>query len=417
MIQGTGSDVSGLFRRSVPRSSGSRWNERLPALLAAVATQETAALTASAIAEELVETLGACSAAVHFADGDERTLRLVASCNMPEVPAELFVFDGDGDDAVEPAKCAARSRLLFLASEDDEDRDGTLFAVPLLSGSRLLGAITCELPMRLESREFANLDAMGVVFGALVDRARREDESRARAEWTSLVAHELRQPLNALSMHATVLRGAAKGIDVSASVRRISESVLRMNRLIGDLTDVSLVDLGKVRLMRLPTDIVALTTRLADGCGHPAGAIRVEAEGPIPDLEIDAARMEQVLSNLFDNARKYSPAGSVVEVHIERAPNEIVVSVTNEGPCIDERRQARLFDRYFRADYSRNDGMGIGLYVSRGLAEAHGGTISVTSREGLTTFSLVLPLARGSAARPSVAACPAISRPVTALAT
>lgn len=415
MAQVTDSEVSGLFRRSVPRSSSTRWSERLPALLAAVATQETAALTASAIAEELVATLGARCAAVHFADGDERTLRLVASCNMPEAPAELFVFDRNGSDALEPARCCARSRLLFLASDGD-DHDGTLFAVPLLSGSRLLGAITCELPVRLESREFANLDAMGVVFGALVDRARREDESRARAEWTSLVAHELRQPLNALSMHATVL-GAGAGSDVTSSVRRIGESVLRMSRLIGDLTDVSLVALGGVRLRRLPTDIVALATSVADGCGHPAGTIRVAAEGRIPDLDIDAARMEQVLSNLFDNARKYSPAGSLVEVRIERGPGEVVVSVTNEGPCIDERRQARLFDRYYRADYSKNDGLGIGLYVSRGLAEAHGGTISVTSREGLTTFRLVLPLARGSAARPSVAACPSIPRSAAAPAT
>lgn len=146
-------------------------------MLAAVATQETAALTASAIAEELVATLGARSAAVHFADGDERTLRLVASCNMPEAPAELFVFEKDGN---EPAKCSARSRLLFLTSDDDE-RDGTLFAVPLLSGSRLLGAVTCELPARLESRELASLDAMGVVFGALVDRARRAEECRVSA--------------------------------------------------------------------------------------------------------------------------------------------------------------------------------------------------------------------------------------------
>ena len=154
--------------------------------------------------------------AVHFADGDERTLRLVASCNMPEAPAELFVFEKDGD---EPAKCSARSRLLFLASDDDE-RDGTLFAVPLLSGTRLLGAVTCELPARLESRELASLDAMGVVFGALVDRARRAEECRARAEWTSLVAHELRQPLNALSMHATVLDAQASRSDLTSSVRR-----------------------------------------------------------------------------------------------------------------------------------------------------------------------------------------------------
>jgi len=416
MTQAAGSDVSGLFRRSTPRGASTRWNERLPALLAAVATQATAALTASAIAEELVATLGARGAAVHFADGDERTLRLVASCNMPEAPAELFVFDSNGSEATEPAKCAARSRLLFLVSDDDE-HDGTLFAVPLLSGSRLLGAITCELPVRLESRELASLDAMGVVFGALVDRARREDESRARAEWTSLVAHELHQPLNALSMHTTVLCAQGSRGDLTSSCRRIGDSVLRMNRLIGDLTDISLVELGKIRLMRLPTDIVALTRSLADGCGHAVGTIRVEAEGPIPELDLDAARMQQVLSNLFDNATKYSPAGSVVEVRIERRPSEVAVSVSNEGPTIDERRQARLFDRYYRADYSRTDGLGLGLYVSRGLAEVHGGTISVSSRDGLTTFSLVLPLPRGSAARPSVAACPEIPSSAAALAT
>ena len=395
-------------------SASARWNESLPAFMAAVAVQKTAALTASTIAEELVATMGARSAAVYFADGDERTLRLVASCNMPEAPAELGVFDTGG---LEPATCSARSRLLFLAGDRDH-RDGMLFALPLLSGSRLLGAVTCELPRRLDARELASLDAMGVVLGAILDRARREDESQARAEWTSLVAHELRQPLNAVSMHAIMLRRALGEGDAPPSVRRIVDNVQRMSRLIGDLTDTSLVDLGMIQLVRIPTDLVSLTASLADGSGHPAGTVQVEVRGDIPEVDVDPQRMEQVLSNLLDNAVKYAPVESVVRVLIERRAGEVVVSVTNDGPCIDERRQARLFDRYFRADYSRADGLGIGLYVSRGLAEAHGGTISVSSRDGSTTFSLVLPLPRVSrSGRPSVASCPAIPRPAAATAT
>jgi signal transduction histidine kinase len=410
MMQEGENDASGLFRRSAVSGATTRWSEYLPAFLAAVAVQETAALTASAIAEGLVATMGARCAALHFADGDERTLRLVASCNMPEACSELHVFDRDG---LEPAACAARSRLLFL---DKEQRDGALFALPLLSGTRLLGAVTFELPVRVESRELASLEALGVVFGALVDRARREDEARARADWTSLVAHELRQPLNALTMHASVLGTDVENGRVKSSVRRIGDSVQRLNRLIGDLSDTSLVDLGMVRLTRTPTDVVSLVASLADGCGQPTGSVEVAVRGEIPTVDVDPHRMRQVLSNLLDNARKYAPAGSVVRVLVERRVSELVVSVTNEGPCIDERRLARLFDRYYRGDYSRIDGLGIGLYVSRGLAEAHGGTISVSSGAGTTTFSLVLPLARIST-RPSVAGCPAIPRAAAANAT
>jgi signal transduction histidine kinase len=190
-----------------------------------------------------------------------------------------------------------------------------------------------------------------------------------------------------------------------------------MNRLIGDLTDASVVDLGMVRLSRTPTDLVSLTRRLARDCGHPPGTFQVEARSEIPGLDLDSLRIQQVISNLLDNAVKYAPAGTAVRVVVARRASEVVVSVTNEGPGIDERRQARLFDRYYRADYSRKNGLGIGLYVARGLAEAHGGTISVTSRDGATTFSLVLPLAGLTDRRPLVAASAASPRPVAATAT
>jgi signal transduction histidine kinase len=404
MLGGSEKDTSGLYRRTTP-SASARWSESLPALMAAVAVRETEALTASAIAEELVATMGACCAAVHFADEDENVLRLVASCNMAHAPAEVRVHDGS---TREPAASAARSRLLFLSS-DPAHREGTCFAIPLLCGARLLGVVTCELPVRVEPRELASLDAAGVVLGALLDRARREEEASARAEWTSLVAHELRQPLNAMSMHASVLRGESEDAAGARSAQRISENVQRLRRLVGDLTDASLIDLDRVLLTRRPTDLVELTTELTDVCGHPAGSIRVEARGELPVVDVDRYRVQQVLSNLLDNARKHARESSVIRIILERRGGEVVISVTNDGPTIDESRRARLFDRYYRGDAESTDGLGIGLYVCRALAAAHGGTLSVVSHDGTTTFSLALPLGKeqttGSSAPP---------RPVTA---
>jgi len=383
---------SGVFHRPSSRPSSPRAGVRLveivPALLAAVARHSTAARTAAAIANELVELAGARHACVYFADSDEATLRLAGWCNAPEAPAELRVFDVDARQA---AVRAARSRLLYVARE--EGSSTTAFALPLLSCDRLLGVVECELGTRPDARDFATLDSLGVVLGALVDRAVREDDSRARAEWTTVVAHELRQPLSAMTMQADWIASPDHADGVAPMARRIGNTVARLNRLVTDLTDASLLHIGRVRLRRAPVDLVELTKRaLACHSGVATPSTHVRVSGEIPLMALDADRIEQVVSNLVTNAESHGRPGAEIEVGIERRIGEVLLSVTSHGPPIDADRRRTIFDRFVRGDGTRTKGLGVGLYVCRGLVEAHGGSISVTSAGDSTTFCVRLPL-------------------------
>jgi signal transduction histidine kinase len=391
-------DCSGIFRRPPAQRSGGRLIELVPALLAATARHATAADTAAAIATELVEMAGARYAAVYFADADESMLWLAGWCNAPDAPRQLRVYDVDARDA---AVRAARSRLLHLAT-DESSNHGTTFALPLLSGDRLLGVVECELLSLLDARDFATLDSVGVVLGAIVDRAHREDDARARAEWATVVAHELRQPLGAMALQTQWIASAEVEASVAGMVHRIAGSVSRLNRLINDLTDASLVDVGRVCLKRAPTDLVELTERLVErrSAGDtPRAQIRVQGE--IPPMRLDADRIEQVLSNLVANAEKHGRPGAEIDIVIERRIEAVLLSVTSRGPAIPEEQLRSLFDRFFRGDPGKTDGMGVGLYVCRGLVHAHGGSISVRSEGDSTTFFVRFPLC-GS--RPAIVA-------------
>jgi signal transduction histidine kinase len=189
---------------------------------------------------------------------------------------------------------------------------------------------------------------------------------------------------------------------VAGMVRRVAGSVSRLNRLVSDLTDASLVDVGRVSLKRAPTDLVVLTKPLLErrAAGDTPRA-RVRVEGDIPPMKLDADRIEQVLSNLVGNAEKHGRPGAEIEVAIERRSDAVLLSVTSRGPAIPEEKLRRLFDRYFRGEPSQTDGLGVGLYLCRGLVHAHGGAISVRSEGDSTTFYVRLPL---SMSRPAIVA-------------
>jgi signal transduction histidine kinase len=223
-------------------------------------------------------------------------------------------------------------------------------------------------------------------------------------------SHELRQPLNSMSVNAMLLASETGGGQPSKWVRKICDAVARMSRLVGDLTDVCLVDMSRIRLKRKPTDLVSLVERLADGADHDASRnVRVSVRGEVPSMmQLDPGRIEQIVSNLLTNAKKYGRTEADAQVTIERDGDKVLVSVTNDGTPIPAGKQARLFDRYYRAHDGRTDGLGIGLYVCRALAEAHGGTISVRSDESSTTFRVALPVPSQS---PTVVSC----RPLRAM--
>ncbi len=129
--------------------------------------------------------------------------------------------------------------------------------------------------------------------------------------------------------------------------------------------------------------------------GH---TVRLEPPGPLPTVVADPVRVEQVLTNLLSNAGKYSPPRTEIVLEARVGPGEVTLSVTNAGPGIPAHDLPRIFSRSYRtsaARAGRAPGLGLGLYIARGLVEAHGGRIWAESEVGKrTTFSFTLPRAR-----------------------
>lgn len=379
------------------------------AFLHQVAMHDDRPAMARAIAEQLVARLSARRALVYaFACGERRLLRLLASRSVVE-GHELELIDIDESSA--PAARAARTRALQLVGnvlapvphlqERIKLAHPVTFALPLVAGNRLLGVVTTELTEPLAPEAIIDLESLGVVLGALMDRAQLAEQARARDEWMKVVAHEVRQPLSTMTLHARWLSKELQTAtpDVASALGHIAEGVKRVNRLVADFVDAAHADLAEVDLQTREVDLVALAGGLAAPVDPSVPSrIRVVGSGPLR-AEVDPERIEQVLANLLANAMKYGRRGSMVVLAVERSgEDEVELSVTNEGIDIPQEELDRLFELYYRGHQTSSDGWGIGLHVCHRFVEAHAGRILVESGGGTTTFRVILPIARGSQA-------------------
>jgi PAS domain S-box-containing protein len=223
---------------------------------------------------------------------------------------------------------------------------------------------------------------------------------QCREEWAALITHDLRQPLNILMMQIQILQGMAGSSDPERlynAAEQMKNTVRSLNRMVGDLTDVSQIETKRLTLQRHLVDLESLIRGVVERQQALAPERRLEfhVAGPIPEVYIDALRMEKVLVNLITNALKYSDAGSTVDIDVRIVDDDVHVLVTNRGQGISPEELPRLFDRYYRTPRAqgRASGLGLGLYIARSLIEAHGGHIWAESTPGqTTTFHFVLPL-------------------------
>lgn len=234
---------------------------------------------------------------------------------------------------------------------------------------------------------------------ALEDVSAFKTLERMRAQWASLITHDLRQPLTSILGFASLL---AQQQDLPPPIRNriaaIGSAARRLVRISRDLLDASLMDARHLGLERAPTDVAALVRNVAEELSRETvdKPIRVVLDADLPRLDVDPVRIEQVLENLLSNARKYGRPGSEIVVHVERAPDEVRIHVRNVGDPLDEDELSRIFTRFYRgrnAVRAGFPGMGLGLYICRTLVEAHGGRIwaACTPSEEVV-FSFALPL-------------------------
>jgi signal transduction histidine kinase len=245
--------------------------------------------------------------------------------------------------------------------------------------------------------------AFGRVLGAQHERLQREhrDVERLREEFAEIVAHDLRNPIAMITMQLDLLQQDAIGdVNVPAeALRRLSRGAHRLDQMVGDLLDASHIEVSRLNLhpepVELPAAVTAVVARLGPTFGkHP---IRVVVSGSPPRVRVDPSRLDQVLSNLVDNAAKYSPEDAPITISIEGEDDGAVVKVRDQGYGIAPEDIPLLFDRIYQAKRARarKTGLGLGLYIAKGLVEAHGGRISVESQvDRGSTFAVWLPAAR-----------------------
>lgn len=222
----------------------------------------------------------------------------------------------------------------------------------------------------------------------------------AREEFLSVTAHELKTPITSLTGYTQLLlRRLQRNQQVNkASFQQaldaIEHQAAKLNQLVNQLLDVSRIDTGDLLIQRQLTDLRSLAERVASSLQLTSDRHRLVVSAPeIVPIAVDPLRLEQVLTNLVDNAIKYSPAGGTVQIAIGPLPDEHVqISVTDQGPGLSAEQRARIFERFYRVQRRDGRGIGLGLYISRQIVELHGGHLTVESpSSGGSRFVITLP--------------------------
>jgi two-component system sensor histidine kinase KdpD len=298
--------------------------------------------------------------------------------------------------------------------------------VPLKIGQRVVGVV--RLVVSEEARSFAELQGLGVEreqsyhrhaffwtfldqAASIIERARLRQENlqvellqrtdALRAALLSSVSHDLRTPLASIKAGASSLLQEDVQWDEDARhsfVLAIENEADRLNRLVGNLLDMSRIEGGALKPEK---EWYPIDELLHDVFGHmqtllQGRPVHTVIPDNLPPVELDYLQMDQVLTNLIENAVRYTPSASPIEIGVEVVDGQMMVSVADRGPGIPPEDMERIFDKFYRVlgvQRQGTIGSGLGLAVCRGLVEAHGGRIWAENRlGGGAIFKFMLPL-------------------------
>jgi signal transduction histidine kinase len=285
-------------------------------------------------------------------------------------------------------------------------------AAPLLLGTTPIGMVSI---LRSDADAFDEDEVelaalLGRLLASSVQNMRAYEFERAtvaelrrlsalRADFVSLVSHELRSPMAAVIGAARTLEERWRELNAdqrAAFLALIADETNRLATLIGDVLDTSRIEAGTFSYRFTEVDVAELVQATAAGFALHQDEVSViaHAEGVLPSVRGDRERLRQVLRNLLENAVKYSPAGEAVDVRARAEDGRVLVTVEDSGPGIPAEQHGLIFERFGRANVGLGKpGTGLGLFIARSIAEAHGGTLSVLSAPGRgAVFTLELPV-------------------------
>ena len=238
------------------------------------------------------------------------------------------------------------------------------------------------------------------ITGTVEDITQLKDLQRLREEWTSVIAHDLRQPIGFIAMASDFLPTLHNG-EMSPREKdmadRIRGAALTLTRMVDDLLDMSLLAADRLKLERDWVDPRLLVRDTVERLSHLTSdhPVKVQESRDLMPVFVDPMRIGQVLGNLVSNAAKYGDEHGEIVLDLARRDGVVEISVTNHGKGIDPEDLPRIFSRFMRSKATRRTGvhgLGLGLYIAKGVVNAHGGKMWAESTPGeTTTFHVTLP--------------------------
>jgi signal transduction histidine kinase len=286
---------------------------------------------------------------------------------------------------------------------------------PLNAGGRILGMISVsrERPDGFSREEVDLVTLLGRQVASAVQNIRTFAAERSaaeelrrlsalRADFVSLVSHEPRAPMASIIGCATTLRERWRELQPDqreSFLALIADETTRLSTLIGDVLDTSRIEAGTFTYVFSEVDLGELVreTSAMVELGHDEVNVETRVKEPLPPVRGDRERLRQLLVNLLTNAAKYTVTGDRIEVNARSANGEVTVSVRDHGPGIPRDQHALVFEKFgrFNPGGKSKPGAGLGLFIARSIAEAHGGSLELASDPGAgATFTLRLPTKR-----------------------
>ena len=330
--------------------------------------------------------------------------------------SRAYLLATPADVAREKASLHPDNRALLVKCYGSNRLPKCAVAAPLNKDEHKYGVIVLETLDGLSyftEEDLVFIQALADLIALEIDRARLDaeaaivrqakDADRLRSEVMAALSHELRTPLASIKGYATAL--ALEEVEWPEEkraefLRLIEEETDNLERMVSDIMDASLIDIGQLDIELQPVRLPRLAEEVTQEMQHHTKIHRFVVDFPadFPIVDADPRRIRQVLRNILDNTVKYSPDGGLVVIHGEVRPADVVVSIADQGVGISPEDLIPLFDKYFRVKAPTGyhvPGTGLGLPVARAIVETHGGRIWAKSKVGEgTTLYFSIPFTK-----------------------
>jgi two-component system sensor histidine kinase KdpD len=342
-------------------------------------------------------------------------------------PAALFLFEDEANTLMLQAKTVefhlekdslAVASWVFRHKQTAGRHTNTLKGVdatylPLISSGQGIGVLAVEFgysetPLTGEQNRlvlsYVNQVALALERARLAAQARQalllSETEKLQTALLNAISHDLRTPLAAVTGVLSSLHDDEALLTEAARHELVStawEEARRLNRLVGNLLDMTRLESGALKVVCQPCDVEDLVGATLAQMPNRLQGRRLEIEIPagLPLISIDFTLLVQVLANLLDNALKYTPSEASITIEARQQDQEVVLFVKDRGPGLPEAELEHVFDRFFRVNVEGISGTGLGLSIAKGMVEAHNGRIWAENRKnGGAAFCLALPIAQ-----------------------